>query len=87
MQIKEAVARMTSKGRPFTLTEVSELVQLPESLLRKELAARGVQLPPPGPAEIPWPRSDPSPTPVPDLQAEEEADGPPIDPVSIRPTP
>ena len=59
LQIREAVQRMTRKGRPYTLPEVADHVRLPESLLRKELAARGVQLPSPITVEAPWPQFDP----------------------------
>ena len=86
MQIREAVARMTSKARPFTLQEVAELVKLPEMLLRKELTARGVNLPPPSVSETPWPGADPlrSVAPVEPAVAEEPA---PIEPVLVRPAP
>lgn len=59
LQVREAVQRMTRKGRPFTLEEVADHVRLPESLLRKELAARGVQVPSPIAIETPWPQFDP----------------------------
>ncbi|MBI2077031.1 MAG: hypothetical protein HYT80_01485 [Euryarchaeota archaeon] len=66
LQVREAVQRMTRKGRPYTLPEVADHVRLPESLLRKELAARGVQVPPPITVEAPWPQFDP-PAPEPEL--------------------
>lgn len=84
MQVREAVARMTSKARPLTLQEVAELVHLPETLLRKELTARGVNLPAPLDSETPWPRPDPARTPTtePVLATPEPSV---IDPVLIRP--
>lgn len=86
MQIREAVARMTSKARPFGLHEVAELVQLPEVLLRKELTARGVNLPPPSLSETPWPRADPPRSAAPSAEAIQEEPAP-IDPVLVRPAP
>lgn len=59
LQVREAVQRMTRKGRPYSLQEVSHHVRLPESLLRRELGARGVDLPPPMMVETPWPQFDP----------------------------
>lgn len=85
MQVREAVARMTSKNRPFSLQEVAELVKLPEVLLRKELGARGVNLPPPSLSETPWPRPD-APRQAPEAQPVME-EPKPIDPVQIRPAP
>ncbi len=85
MQVREAVARMTSKARPFSLQEVAELVKLPEVLLRKELTARGVNVPPPSPSETPWPRPDP---PRQAAMSQPLVDRPePIDPVLVRPAP
>jgi len=85
MQVREAAARMTSKARPFSLQEVAELVKLPEVLLRKELTARGVNLPSPSLSETPWPRPDPPRQTTPAETLMEEPT--PIDPVLVRPAP
>lgn len=55
LQVREAVARWTRRNRTTTLKEIADHVQLPEELIRRELAARGVQIPAFEPGEVAWP--------------------------------
>ena len=55
LQVREAVAAFTRKPRLFSLREVADHVRLPEPLLRKELAARGIQVAASEEDVAPWP--------------------------------
>lgn len=59
LQVREAVARWTKRHRTATLREIADHVQLPEDLIRRELAARGVTVPTFEPGEVGWPPADP----------------------------
>ena len=80
LQIREAISRFTSKHRPFTIAEVADLVRLPEHLLRKEFAARGIQVPNATVPEAHWPMADANLVPI-----DEEPEPKPA--VQIRPAP